>query len=59
VQRTARGAADDWAERAGRSLPVGRLGRVEDVTELAVLLCSGVLTGSVIDWDQQVPGAHD
>jgi hypothetical protein len=29
---------------------------------LVVLLlsdCSGVVTGSVIDWDQTVPGAYD
>ena len=32
------------------------------IAALAVLLlspASGVVTGSVIDWDQQVPGAHD
>jgi NAD(P)-dependent dehydrogenase (short-subunit alcohol dehydrogenase family) len=41
---------------------MGRLGQVDDVAVLAVLLLSdrsGVVTGSVIDWDQQVPGAHD
>jgi NAD(P)-dependent dehydrogenase (short-subunit alcohol dehydrogenase family) len=41
---------------------MGRLGQVDDVAALAVLLLSdrsGVVTGSVIDWDQQVPGAHD
>jgi NAD(P)-dependent dehydrogenase (short-subunit alcohol dehydrogenase family) len=41
---------------------MGRLGNAEDVAELAVLLLSersGVVTGSVIDWDQQVPGAYD
>jgi NAD(P)-dependent dehydrogenase (short-subunit alcohol dehydrogenase family) len=62
VQRTAHGAADDWVERAGQSLPMGRLAQVDDVAELAVLLLSdrsGVVTGSVIDWDQQVPGAYD
>jgi NAD(P)-dependent dehydrogenase (short-subunit alcohol dehydrogenase family) len=62
VQRAAHGAADDWVLRAGRSLPMGRLGQVDDVAALAVLLLSdrsGVVTGSVIDWDQQVPGAHD
>jgi NAD(P)-dependent dehydrogenase (short-subunit alcohol dehydrogenase family) len=62
VQRSAHGAGDDWVQRAGRSLPMGRLGNAEDVAELAVLLLSersGVVTGSVIDWDQQVPGAYD
>ena len=62
VQRAVHDARDDWAQRAGRSLPMGRLGNAEDVAELAVLLLSersGVVTGSVIDWDQQVPGAYD
>jgi NAD(P)-dependent dehydrogenase (short-subunit alcohol dehydrogenase family) len=62
IQRSAHGAGDDWAEQAGRSLPMGRLGHPDDVAELAVLLLSdrsGVVTGSVIDWDQQVPGAYD
>lgn len=62
VQHSAHGADDGWAERAGASLPMGRLGHVDDVADLAVLLLSdrsGVVTGSVIDWDQQVPGAYD
>ncbi len=45
-----------------RELPVGRLCQVDDRARLAVLLlspASGVVTGSVIDWDQHVPGAHD
>jgi NAD(P)-dependent dehydrogenase (short-subunit alcohol dehydrogenase family) len=62
IQRTFHGADDDWLARAGDALPMGRLGQVEDVARLAVLLLSpdsGVVTGSVIDWDQQVPGAQD
>ena len=62
VQRDAHGGADDWAERAGAGLPMGRLARPADVAGLAVLLlseASGVVTGSVIDWDQTVRGAYD
>ncbi|HEU5485929.1 MAG TPA: SDR family oxidoreductase [Microlunatus sp.] len=62
VQRRFHGAGDDWLEKAGASLPMGRLGQVDDVARLAVLLlsdASGVVTGSIIDWDQTVPGAHD
>jgi NAD(P)-dependent dehydrogenase (short-subunit alcohol dehydrogenase family) len=62
IQRKFHGAGDDWLEKAGASLPMGRLGQVDDVARLAVLLlsdASGVVTGSIIDWDQNVPGAHD
>jgi hypothetical protein len=42
---------------------MGRLGQVDEIAGFAVLLlsdCSGVVViGSVIDWDQYVPEAHD
>jgi NAD(P)-dependent dehydrogenase (short-subunit alcohol dehydrogenase family) len=62
VQRRFHGAGDDWRERAAAELPMGRLGRPEDAAALVVLLLSdrsGVVTGSVIDWDQEVPGGSD
>lgn len=62
IQRRFHGAGDDWLEKAQASLPMGELGQVDDVARLVVLLLSedsGVVTGSIIDWDQQVPGAHD
>jgi NAD(P)-dependent dehydrogenase (short-subunit alcohol dehydrogenase family) len=62
IQRRFHGAGDDWLDKAGASLPMGRLGQVDDLARLAVLLlsdASGVVTGSIIDWDQNVPGAHD
>ena len=62
IQREFHGAGDDWLDRAGEQLPMGQLGQVDDVARLVVLLLSpqsGVVTGSVIDWDQTVPGAHD
>ncbi|MCF6523738.1 SDR family oxidoreductase [Streptomyces sp. JJ36] len=62
VQREFHGAGDDWREQAGKQLPMGRLARPEDVAGLVVLLLSdlsGVVTGSVIDWDQNVVGALD
>jgi NAD(P)-dependent dehydrogenase (short-subunit alcohol dehydrogenase family) len=62
IQRRFHGAGDDWLELAGASLPMGKLGQVDDVARLAVLLlsdASGVVTGSIIDWDQNVPVAHD
>lgn len=62
VQRAFHDAGDDWLDRAAQSQPMGRLARPDDVADLAVLLLSersGVVTGSVIDWDQAVPGAYD
>jgi NAD(P)-dependent dehydrogenase (short-subunit alcohol dehydrogenase family) len=41
---------------------MGKLGQPDDAAALAVLLLSdrsGVVTGSIIDWDQDVIGAHD
>ncbi|MCL3818177.1 SDR family oxidoreductase [Aeromicrobium wangtongii] len=62
VQREFHDADDSWLERANASQPMGRLGQVDDMAALAVLLLSdrsGVVTGSIIDWDQNVVGASD
>lgn len=62
VQRRFHDAEDGWRERAGRNLPMGRLGDPADVAAMVVLLLSdrsGVVTGSVLDWDQHVIGAFD
>jgi NAD(P)-dependent dehydrogenase (short-subunit alcohol dehydrogenase family) len=62
TQRRFHGAGDDWREQAAARLPMGRLARPEDAAALVVLLLSdrsGVVTGSVIDWDQTVVGAYD
>jgi NAD(P)-dependent dehydrogenase (short-subunit alcohol dehydrogenase family) len=62
IQRTTHGAGGDWLERADASVPMGKIGRPEEIAEFAVFLLSdhsGVVTGSVIDWDQQVIGGQD
>ena len=62
TQRRFHGAGDDWREKAGASLPMGKLGQVDEIADFVVFLLSdrsGVVTGSVIDWDQNVPGAFD
>ena len=62
VQREFHDAEDGWLERAAADLPMGRLGQPDDAAALGVLLLSdrsGVVTGSVIDWDQNVPGAYE
>ena len=62
VQREFHGTEDGWLERAAASQPMGRLGQVDEIADFVVFLLSdrsGVVTGSVIDWDQNVPGAYD
>jgi NAD(P)-dependent dehydrogenase (short-subunit alcohol dehydrogenase family) len=62
TQRRFHGAGDDWRAKAGASLPMGKLGQVGEIADFVVFLLSdrsGVVTGSVIDWDQNVLGGFD
>jgi NAD(P)-dependent dehydrogenase (short-subunit alcohol dehydrogenase family) len=62
TQRTFHAADDSWRERAASSLPMGKLGQVDEIADFVVFLLSdrsGVVTGSVIDWDQNVLGGMD
>jgi len=55
-------ADDGWAAAAAKKMPMGKLGQPDEIAEIVVLLLSprsGVVTGSVIDWDQIVIGGHD
>lgn len=62
TQRRFHDAADGWLADAGARLPMGKLGQVDEIADFAVFLLSdrsGVVTGSVIDWDQNVFGGWD
>jgi NAD(P)-dependent dehydrogenase (short-subunit alcohol dehydrogenase family) len=62
TQREFHAAEDGWLEKAGRRLPMGKLGQVDEIADFVVFLLSdrsGVVTGSVIDWDQNVLGGLD
>jgi NAD(P)-dependent dehydrogenase (short-subunit alcohol dehydrogenase family) len=62
TQRTFHAADDTWREGAARALPMGKLGQVDEIADFVVFLLSdrsGVVTGSVIDWDQNVFGGLD
>lgn len=62
TQRAFHGAGDDWLEKAAASQPMGKIGQVDEIADLVVFLLSdrsGVVTGSVIDWDQIVFGGLD
>jgi len=61
-QRRFHGAGDDWRDKAGASLPMGKLGPPDEIADFVIFLLSDrsdVVTGSVIDWDQNVLGAFD
>ena len=62
TQRRFHDAGDDWREQAAASLPMGKLGQPDEIADFVVFLLSdrsGVVTGSVIDWDQNVLGGFD
>lgn len=62
VQRRAHAATDGWHEQAAASMPMGKLGQPDEIADFIVFLLSdrsGVVTGSIIDWDQNVIGALD
>jgi NAD(P)-dependent dehydrogenase (short-subunit alcohol dehydrogenase family) len=62
TQRTFHAADDGWRAAAAARLPMGKLGQVDEIADFAVFLLSprsGVVTGSVIDWDQNVLGGLD
>ena len=57
--RRTQGAAGDWQTAAGSTLPMGKLGQPDEIADFVVFLLSersGVVTGSIIDWDQNVIG---
>ena len=62
VQRQFHGADDTWLEQAGASVPFGRIGDPDEIADMVAFLLSdgsGIVTGSLIDWDQIVMGAYD
>jgi NAD(P)-dependent dehydrogenase (short-subunit alcohol dehydrogenase family) len=62
IQRRFHGAGDGWQAEAAKRLPMGKLGQPDEIAHMVVLLLSaqsGVVTGSIIDWDQTVVGGVD
>jgi NAD(P)-dependent dehydrogenase (short-subunit alcohol dehydrogenase family) len=56
------GAGADWRAEAEAKLPIGRMLDMAEVARVAVFLCSdesGMMTGSVVDYDQSIPGCFD
>jgi NAD(P)-dependent dehydrogenase (short-subunit alcohol dehydrogenase family) len=62
IQREFHDADEGWLERASKTVPMGKLGQVDEIADFVVFLISdrsGVVTGSIIDWDQIVIGGLD
>ena len=62
IQRQFHGAQDGWVEEASKKVPMGKLSQPDEIADFVVFLLSersGVVTGSIIDWDQNVIGAVD
>lgn len=61
TQRKFHGATDGWLERAEASQPMGQLCKPNQLAGLASYLLntdSGVMTGALIDYDQNIPGSY-
>jgi len=61
IQRRFHGAGDDWLARAEARMPFGMLVKPAHVAGLAAYMlgpAAGVMTGSVVDFDQNVAGAN-
>jgi NAD(P)-dependent dehydrogenase (short-subunit alcohol dehydrogenase family) len=62
TQREVHGAPADWLEEAEKGQPFGRLLHPDEVASAVGFLASsdsGLMTGAIIDFDQQVIGAWD
>jgi NAD(P)-dependent dehydrogenase (short-subunit alcohol dehydrogenase family) len=61
VQREFHGAEDGWIAKAAAGLPMGKLGQPDEIADFIVFLLSersGVVTGSIVDWDQTMLGVQ-
>jgi len=60
IQRRYHGGGDDWAEKAAAQSPMGQLVEPNQLAPLIAYLLSpssGLITGAIIDYDQQIIGA--
>jgi NAD(P)-dependent dehydrogenase (short-subunit alcohol dehydrogenase family) len=62
IMKTYHGAQEGWLKEAETGLPFGRLMKPEEVARAVAYLSaeeSGLMTGSIIDFDQQVAGCYE
>jgi NAD(P)-dependent dehydrogenase (short-subunit alcohol dehydrogenase family) len=61
TQRKFHGVGDDWLAKAEAAQPMGQLVKPDQVAGLAAYMLSpesGVMTGALVDYDQNVTGAY-
>ena len=61
IQKKFHDGGDDWLKKAEKKAPFKRLTKAIDVARASAYLCSeesGLVTGSIIDYDQSVFGWH-
>ena len=61
IQTQYHGAEENWLEKAGKEQPSGRLLSPEEVSKAVSFLASddsGMMTGSVVNFDQSVWGGY-
>jgi NAD(P)-dependent dehydrogenase (short-subunit alcohol dehydrogenase family) len=62
IMKTYHDAKADWLKEAEAKRPFGRLLKPAEVARACAYLCSaesGMMTGSIVDFDQQVLGASN
>jgi NAD(P)-dependent dehydrogenase (short-subunit alcohol dehydrogenase family) len=62
IQRLYHGGGDDWLARAEAEAPFGRLLKPAEVARAVAFLASdesGMMTGAIVDFDQQVLGTAE
>ena len=61
IQKKFHNADDNWLKKAEAKVPFKRLNKPLDVAKILAFLCSeesGIMTGSIVDFDQTVAGWH-
>jgi len=59
IQRKFHGASEDWLQKAEAAMPMGQLVKPDQLAILATYMLSphsGVMTGALVDYDQNVAG---
>jgi NAD(P)-dependent dehydrogenase (short-subunit alcohol dehydrogenase family) len=61
IQKKFHAADDHWLEKAEAQAPFGRLVKPAEVARMAAFLLSersGLMTGSIVDFDQSIMGTY-